>query len=114
MLEELARTLPDGRVEHFSFVKLTPKTGRTHQLRVHMSALGFPMVGDDMYRGRAFEEGEFRFERQALHAAEITLVHPGTLETITLAAPLPPDITRLLEILRGVAGTPAPPPPAAG
>jgi 23S rRNA pseudouridine1911/1915/1917 synthase len=89
---------PPGK---FSFIKLSPKTGRTHQLRVHMSATGFPMVGDTMYGGRIFESGDFRFARQALHAFEITFVHPVTLEKITLSAPLPPDMTRLMEILRG-------------
>jgi 23S rRNA pseudouridine1911/1915/1917 synthase len=91
-------------VEKFAdcaFLKLTPKTGRTHQLRVHMAALGHPMVGDDMYGGRPFAAGDFRFARQALHAQEITFVHPGTLAMMTLKAPLPPDMTRLLEILRG-------------
>jgi 23S rRNA pseudouridine1911/1915/1917 synthase len=65
------------------------------------------MVGDTMYGGRIFEAGggaedapAFRFARQALHAYEITFVHPGTFETMTLAAPLPPDMTRLMEILR--------------
>ncbi len=84
----------------FSLVKLTPKTGRTHQLRVHLAALGHPMVGDTMYGGRVFQHGDWRFERQALHAYEITFVHPGTLETMTLRAPLPPDMTRLLDLLR--------------
>ncbi len=85
----------------YSFVKLTPKTGRTHQLRVHMLAIGHPMVGDNMYTGQAFDAEGIHFTRQALHAAEITFTHPGTLEPITLAAPLPPDITRLIEVLRG-------------
>lgn len=85
----------------FTFVKLTPKTGRTHQLRVHMAALGHPMVGDTMYGGKVIEAGAFRFERQALHAAEITFVHPVSLATTTLAAPLPPDIAALLSLLRG-------------
>jgi 23S rRNA pseudouridine1911/1915/1917 synthase len=84
----------------FAFLRLTPKTGRTHQLRVHMMAQGHPMVGDTMYGGRIFEYGTFRFERQALHAAEITFIHPGTLEPMTLRAPLPPDIEQLLKILR--------------
>ncbi len=86
--------------EKFVFARLTPKTGRTHQLRVHMAAIGHPMVGDTMYGGRIFETRDFRFERQALHAAEITFVHPVTLKTMTLSAPLPPDIRRLIEILR--------------
>jgi 23S rRNA pseudouridine1911/1915/1917 synthase len=88
---------PPGR---FSFLKLAPKTGRTHQLRVHMATLGYPMVGDTMYGGRIFEAGDFRFERQALHARAITFVHPGTLKTMTLEAPLPADMVRLLEVLR--------------
>ena len=86
-------------------MKLTPKTGRTHQLRVHMAAIGHPMVGDTMYGGRVFEHGDFRFERQALHAFEITFVHPGTLKTMTLQAPLPPDITGCSEILRAPASS---------
>ena len=86
--------------QDFSFVKLYPKTGRTHQLRVHMMTIGHPMLGDGMYNGRIFESDGFRFERQALHAYEISFVHPGTLEPMTLQAPLPPDINRLLEILR--------------
>jgi 23S rRNA pseudouridine1911/1915/1917 synthase len=65
-----------------------------------MSAMGLPMVGDTMYGGRIFEAGDFRLARQALHAFEITFTHPVTLEKMTLAAPLPPDLTRLIEILR--------------
>src|SRR5436305_4152056 len=69
----------------FALVRLKPKTGRTHQLRVHMAALGHPIVGDTMYGGRVFaydcpatapDDGAFRLERQALHAAEISFVHP--------------------------------------
>jgi 23S rRNA pseudouridine1911/1915/1917 synthase len=86
--------------DRFSLVKLTPKTGRTHQLRVHMATIGYPIVGDTMYGGRVFSEGDFKIERQALHAYEIRFVHPGTLESMTLTAPLPPDISRLLDILR--------------
>jgi 23S rRNA pseudouridine1911/1915/1917 synthase len=84
----------------FSLIKLTPKTGRTHQLRVHMMAIGHPMVGDTMYGGRIFRTGDFVFARQALHAYEITFVHPGTLETMTLQAPLPGDFQQLLAKLR--------------
>ncbi|MGH7178946.1 MAG: RluA family pseudouridine synthase [Tepidisphaeraceae bacterium] len=86
--------------EALSLVKLSPKTGRTHQLRVHMSTMGNPIVGDTMYGGKPFETGDFRLERQALHAFQITFVHPGTLQTMTLEAPLPPDMEHLLQILR--------------
>lgn len=85
----------------FSLIQLFPKTGRTHQLRVHMSAIGYPMVGDTMYGGRCVTLGDFRFARQALHAYQITFVHPVTLNTLTLEAPLPPDFQGLLTILRG-------------
>ena len=85
----------------FAFVKLTPKTGRTHQLRVHMSTIGHPIVGDTMYGGRIFHSDAFRLQRQALHAYEITFVHPLTLEPMTIQAPLPPDMMELLAILRG-------------
>ena len=83
----------------YAFVKLSPRTGRTHQLRVHMTALGYPMVGDTMYCGRVFQQDDFRFERQALHAAEITFTHPVTLEQMTLKAPLAVDLIALLHRL---------------
>ncbi len=100
VLETFHTLEPQSSRRDFSFIKLTPKTGRTHQLRVHLAARGHPLVGDDMYGGKAFVRGDFRFERQALHAAEITLVHPGTLQQITIAAPLPADINTLLGYLR--------------
>jgi 23S rRNA pseudouridine1911/1915/1917 synthase len=86
--------------QKFALVHLSPKTGRTHQLRVHMAATGNPIVGDTIYGGRIFETEKFRFERQALHAYQITFVHPATLKTMTLTAPLPPDMTELLSHLR--------------
>ena len=97
----------------FSLVKLKPKTGRTHQLRVHMAALGFPLVGDTMYGGRVFVDpspdgnptNDFRFERQALHAAEITFVHPILLSNMTLKAPLPADWTTLRAVLKNGPGS---------
>ncbi len=84
----------------FAFIRLFPKTGRTHQLRVHMAAIGHPIVGDDMYGGRPFDSGQIHFHRQALHAAEISFVHPGTLKMMTLAAPVPKDMQSLLDFLR--------------
>jgi 23S rRNA pseudouridine1911/1915/1917 synthase len=95
------RNTPAPQSATFSLVKLSPKTGRTHQLRVHMTALGFPMVGDTMYGGRCVTVGDFRFARQALHAYQITFTHPVSLEQMTLEAPLPPDIQNLLNIFRG-------------
>ena len=88
-----------------AWVSLKPSTGRQHQLRAHMAHIGHPIVGDHMYGGRTFrhetESGDFEFKRQALHAAEITFVHPVTLQNMTINAPFPPDMTALLAILRG-------------
>ncbi len=90
----------------FSLIRLKPHTGRTHQLRVHLSYLGHPIVGDTMYGGRIIEHHDpdgqtHHFGRQALHAAAITFTHPRTLKPLTLRAPLPADIQMLLERLRG-------------
>jgi 23S rRNA pseudouridine1911/1915/1917 synthase len=84
----------------FAFLKLTPKTGRTHQLRVHLMAIGHSMLGDTMYGGRIFQAQQFRLERQALHAASISFIHPTTLEPMTISAPLPPDLRMVLKLLR--------------
>ena len=88
----------------FSLFRLKPLTGRTHQLRVHLSVKGWPIVGDTMYGGRVIERHEggrtVHFARQALHAAEITFAHPRTLAKMTVAAPLPADVVTLLEELR--------------
>jgi len=69
-------------------------------LRVHLATIGLPITGDTMYGGKVFERGDFRLERQALHARRIAFVHPGTLKPMMLEAPLPPDMVRLLDILR--------------
>ena len=82
-----------------TLVKLKPKTGRTHQLRVHMAYRGHPIVGDTIYGGRIYESDNFRFTRQALHAYEITFIHPGTLKPMTLMAPIPADMKELMERL---------------
>ena len=91
---------PVGHQE-FSLVELELKTGRTHQIRVHMTDAGHPLVGDDMYAGRFFERvGAEPVERQMLHAALLAIEHPETGETLAPVAPLPPDFRALLEHLR--------------
>lgn len=74
-------------------VELTPRTGRTHQLRVHMAALGCPLAGDWLY---GTEDREL-IARPALHAARLELVHPVTGAALALEAPLPEDMRKLLE-----------------
>ena len=71
---------------HHTLLELSPKTGRTHQLRVHMRAVGHPIVSDKRY-GSASALG---FSRVALHAAKIEFTHPGG-KRMTIEAPLPPD-----------------------
>jgi 23S rRNA pseudouridine1911/1915/1917 synthase len=95
------------RYRGYTVVKLMPKTGRTHQLRVHMSSIGHPMMGDAMYGGRVVSEhdltgaGDFEplIGYQALHARLLQLNHPILEKPITFEAPLPETITRILGVL---------------
>lgn len=84
----------------FSLVEVELKTGRTHQIRVHLSHRGFPLVGDDMYGGKpvAIEGGEIA--RQALHAAVLGFKHPLTGAAMRFVAPLPEDLRRLIRAAR--------------
>jgi 23S rRNA pseudouridine1911/1915/1917 synthase len=93
-----------------------PRTGRTHQIRVHLEHLGFPVIGDTSY-GSQQRENYRRWiakrrelnlavpvlDRQALHARRITIQHPSTDQECTFEAPLPDDMTDLLAILAGMA-----------
>jgi 23S rRNA pseudouridine1911/1915/1917 synthase len=79
---------------NITLVELELETGRTHQIRVHMSHLGHPLVGDKLYGGRTA-----LLKRQALHAAHIRLLHPITHEKIETGIPLPLDLKALIETL---------------
>lgn len=72
-------------------LRVTLETGRTHQIRVHFSYLGFPLCGDEMYGGDCS-----RIQRQALHCGEVSFVQPVSHEMIKLTAPLPKDMAALL------------------
>lgn len=76
--------------DELSLVKLFPITGRTHQLRVHMSYIGHPIYGDDMYG--AEQSGE----RTRLHCQRITFIHPVTDEEVSITAPMPEDFNGLV------------------
>ena len=80
--------------ERFSLVELTPHTGRTHQLRLHMSAIGHPLAGDWLYG----TEDRSLIERSALHAAYLSVDHPVTGNRLEFTAPLPADMKRLMEL----------------
>jgi len=91
-----------------ALVQVAPKTGRTHQIRVHLAAIGCPVLCDALYSGRSVIEptllglpaGPPLIERQALHAARLAVTHPVTQERLVFAAPLPADMERVLAALR--------------
>ena len=83
----LERALPDT-----SLLRLRLDTGRTHQIRVHLQAIGHPLCGDPEY-GTA---GRLGLERQFLHATRLAFEHPITGEPIDVRSPLPPDLEAAL------------------
>jgi len=93
-----ARTLE--RFDGVSLVECRLETGRTHQIRVHMSFAGHPLVGDSVYGRRRAEDLVGSFPRQALHAASLGFVHPRTGAAMRFESPLPADMEALLEDLR--------------
>jgi 23S rRNA pseudouridine1911/1915/1917 synthase len=96
--------------EGYSLVEVELRTGRTHQIRVHMSHVGYPLVGDDLYAGRHVTVGDLDpsqpdakdmlLDRQALHAARLGFHHPVSGERVSYEAPLWPDLARAVELLR--------------
>ena len=96
------------RFTHFTHLSLQLETGRTHQIRVHMTHLRHPILGDKTYGGRPrIPKGASpellnalqTFPRQALHARHLTLSHPATGEEMTFEAPMPEDIHILLQTI---------------
>lgn len=94
--------------ENYSLLDVQLETGRTHQIRVHLSHIGHPIIGDDVYGNRQQlragltqeqRDAIQNFPRQALHAYQLGFVHPETGEDIEVTAPLPEDIIQLAEIL---------------
>jgi 23S rRNA pseudouridine1911/1915/1917 synthase len=89
----------------FSHILCRPKTGRTHQIRVHMTALGHSLVGDRVYRSRRQQhvgvpEGAPDPGRHCLHALRLTVPHPLTQEPLVIESPMAPDMEQLLAWLR--------------
>lgn len=77
-----------------SYLTCRLETGRTHQIRVHLSAIGYPVLGDPTYGTRLSRAG---FDRVALHAEKLGFRHPETGELVSFEAPLPPDLRSLIE-----------------
>ena len=83
-----------------ALLKVTIKTGRTHQIRVHMSHMQHPIVGDKQYGRKRNATLHIPVERQMLHAEHLTIKHPRTHETMTFQAPVPNDMQEVLKFLR--------------
>jgi len=108
----IRRIEPHGE---FTLLEIGLKTGRTHQIRVHLAHAGHPIVGDPKYGDFALNRRvakEHRFARMFLHARELAFDHPAGGQRVTLAAPLPADCAALLAAT-APAAAPAPPAPAA-
>jgi 23S rRNA pseudouridine1911/1915/1917 synthase len=100
------------RFDGFSFCRIQPRTGRTHQIRVHLASVGCPVLADKLYSGRDCvrlsdlvtavdpENDEVLLERQALHASRLRFTHPRTKQVIAAEAPLPAEFKRTLAALR--------------
>lgn len=84
----------------YCYVQLGLETGRTHQIRVHMSHLGHPIAGDSIYGGRRKEDGALAISRQCLHSYRLSFVHPVTDERMVFKAPLWDDMENTLQLLR--------------
>ncbi len=104
------------RFRGFTFCRISPRTGRTHQIRVHLASVGCPVLADKVYSGRDqlrlsdlvaeldAATDEVLMPRQALHAARLRFFHPRRREVIAVEAPLPVDFRRTLEALRRLRG----------
>ena len=102
-----------ARFRAHSYLSVQLETGRTHQIRLHLSHLKYPIVGDPVYGGRFAQPkgaseslvGTLRaFKRQALHAAILGFDHPRTGKRLELESPVPADFAQLLRVLREDAG----------
>ena len=97
------------RFKSHTHVKAILETGRTHQIRVHLSYVGHSLIGDPMYGGRVrfpkkaseeLKKALLNFKRQALHSKKLTLMHPISGEVMSWKAPLPDDMKELLSVLK--------------
>jgi len=81
----------------WSLVEVMPTTGRTHQIRVHLAAMGHPVVGDKLYGGRGERKSPWKAGRHLLHAWKLVFTHPRTGALVESTAPLPHDFGKILE-----------------
>ncbi|MFM9061875.1 MAG: RluA family pseudouridine synthase, partial [Pirellula sp.] len=106
------------RFPGYALLKVSPKTGRTHQIRLHLAHIGCPILCDRLYAGHSQvrfgqllrravrglparpEDSQCVLERQALHAAQIDFEHPKTQQRLMIQAPIAPDLARVVDILQ--------------
>ena len=97
------------RLAGFALLRVVPRTGRTHQIRVHLAHIGCPVLCDRLYGGRAqitrgelcqSDDATVLLDRQALHARRLQFAHPVSGETLAFEAPLPDDLRKMLDELR--------------
>jgi len=91
-----------GQGPGFALVEALPKTGRTHQIRVHLAGSGYPLLGDGLYAGPATLAGDLEglvFRRQLLHARRLQFPHPSEERLVTVEAPLAEDFLPLIQLL---------------
>jgi 23S rRNA pseudouridine1911/1915/1917 synthase len=86
------------RFSGYALVEATLRTGRTHQIRVHLAFIGYPIVGDQLYGQR--RQG-LNIHRQALHSYVLGFVHPASKKYMEFSAPLPQDMQELIDCLEG-------------
>ena len=96
--------VPDPQLRDAALVECRLETGRTHQVRVHLSSIGHPLLGDPAY-GRTPAKlrprlNQLHFARQALHAAELGFSHPVSGRELRFSSPIPADMQTLLDDLR--------------
>ena len=98
----------EKRFRAHTLARVHLETGRTHQIRLHLAHIGYPIVGDPVYGGRrklpagatpALKSALEGFQRQALHAARLSFIHPKSGKAVSFDAPLPADLTGLLAVL---------------
>jgi 23S rRNA-/tRNA-specific pseudouridylate synthase len=89
------------RFDRATLLEAVPRTGRTHQIRVHLASIGHPILGDRPYGGAGDEARALGLVRPFLHAARLVFEHPMTGERVDLEEPLPDDLEEALARLRG-------------